>query len=374
ENPDEAFSLNAFWAAQDSASSDSLKARAARDSTARDSTAANKEKTLASFSKQLLENEQRNTLGSLDPRRQRSNLRGRAGRNTQNLQRQKKKRQRKKVTVPKNPRQLSKKLIERANSLAELYLLQFELPDSALKIYEYLLDHFGDAPERPRWLFSMAYLKDQQGDTLAADSLYRELIADFPGTEYSNFARKRLGLSYRQKEKDPAEELFCRAEDFLFKKNEPDSALFYYRQVLEKFPKSDFAPKALYAIGWVYDWVLFDNQKAREAYEELKEKYPKSPYSKEASVKIAALEQAKKREEAAAKGAKDSAQTKAKPAPAEKPPASALPRGFVEQSRVRRTGEEPAADEGRPAVKKARKKKQAVPQDSTLNRKRKKFE
>jgi TonB family protein len=67
---------------------------------------------------------------------------------------------------------------------------------------------------------------------------------------------------------------FLLAELYRETLNRPDSALREYQGLIETYPGSEQAPKALLAIGWLYESAYDDTAAAREAYREVLENYP----------------------------------------------------------------------------------------------------
>ena len=65
--------------------------------------------------------------------------------------------------------------------LAELYLLRFTQPDSAIERYHVLLRNFSESSYAPQALHNLGYIYAEiESDPEMADSLYRELIRRFP--------------------------------------------------------------------------------------------------------------------------------------------------------------------------------------------------
>ncbi|UCH82730.1 MAG: tetratricopeptide repeat protein [Candidatus Latescibacterota bacterium] len=83
---------------------------------------------------------------------------------------------------------------------------------------------------------------------------------------------------------------FDLAEIQLFQFNNYEKALEGYRKVLDDFPDSDLAPKAAYAIAYIYDDRLEDREQARQAYEFLMNRYPGSQQAEQARDKLARLD------------------------------------------------------------------------------------
>jgi len=199
------------------------------------------------------------------------------------------------IKIPSDPEEIKKMLIQKDLRLAELFYFQFSMSDSALNEYNNFIANFPDDPRVPKALFSMAYIyREDRKDTAAADSLYREIVQNYPKTDYAVEARKRLGLPPIEDQNLEAESLFLEAEKLNFDQNLPGEAIKKYREVIKKFPDSVYAPKAQYAIAWIYENELTSKDQALQAYEELKKEFPKTPYSAIADKKLRAVKAAEK--------------------------------------------------------------------------------
>jgi TolA-binding protein len=73
-----------------------------------------------------------------------------------------------------------------------------------------------------------------------------------------------------------AEAQFLLAEVSLEQYDDPNRALGEYQKVLDQFPDSPFAPRAAYAIAWIYHNRLDRKDKALEALDFLTSHYPES--------------------------------------------------------------------------------------------------
>jgi len=162
--------------------------------------------------------------------------------------------------------------------LAEMYLLELNEPDSALSAYGSVIEHFPETSYAPRSAYAISWIWDKvKGDSLQARRAYKRIVQDYPQTPYAQKARKWLGLPPLE-EKEPAKELFMKGEDFLLQE-EVDSALTYYARVAKGYPQSQFAPKALYALGWIYENREDSLRLAKEVYQNLIDQYPQSEYT-----------------------------------------------------------------------------------------------
>ncbi len=162
--------------------------------------------------------------------------------------------------------------------LAEMYLLELNDPDSALSAYRSVIEHFPETSYAPRSAYAISWIWDQvKRDSLQAEKAYERILNDYPQTPYAQKAREWLMLPPAE-EKDPAKELFLMGENS-FLQGEGDSALTYYQRVVDEYPQSQFAPKAMYAMGWIYENREDSLKLAKETYQNLIEEYPHSDYT-----------------------------------------------------------------------------------------------
>jgi TolA-binding protein len=199
-----------------------------------------------------------------------------------------------------------KDLAEKQLALAELMLIKFNKPDSAVNLYLNVLDAAADTVTSARALYSLAYtFEDYLDEKQVADSLYHKLVELYPYAPQAEGGRKTLGLPLLTDRVDSAEVLFKRAETLYMDDYNLDKSLDLYATVIEKYPDSPWAEKATYGIGWIYEHELYRYDQAISYYEQLLQENPQSSYAKILKPKIDAV--AKSRADSA-KAAADSTQ------------------------------------------------------------------
>ncbi len=171
--------------------------------------------------------------------------------------------------------------------LAELFYFQLARSDSALAHYWAAYYADPDSSSAAQALYPIAYiLRTVHQDTARADSLLRVIVERFPDLPQAEGARRALGLPRPPDQESLAATLFWRADSLLWEAQAPDSALALFASVRTRYPESDYAPRALYAIAWVLEQRLHDNERALEAYKQLLASYPDSPQGKAAKRKL----------------------------------------------------------------------------------------
>ncbi len=129
-------------------------------------------------------------------------------------------------------------------------------------------------------------------DPRKALTLFKNLIADFPESEFMEGARKRVDaleksirMHDRLAEREKLEQLL-RNGDF-------DGALREYLDILTKFPRSPQGDEALYAVGHIYadnSYHARDAAKALTFFKRLVNDFPDSEFRRESLVRIRILE------------------------------------------------------------------------------------
>jgi tetratricopeptide (TPR) repeat protein len=179
--------------------------------------------------------------------------------------------------------------------LAELYLTQLGKPDSALHEFKYLADNFPDSYLAPKALIAYGLLRrDYYDDTLSYDSVMRKVLKKYPRSDYIPEAIDLLGLSGTIADSGYAAKYYEKGESFIFDHQNLDSARYYFRMIVDSFPRSDLNAKARYALLWLtanydspgdsslyYEYALFadsfpNSEYGQAAENEIKEKIPKT--------------------------------------------------------------------------------------------------
>ncbi len=93
---------------------------------------------------------------------------------------------------------------------------------------------------------------------------------------------------------DPARVQFDLAEIEFFQFKNYEKAAEGYKKILDEFPTSEIAPKAAYALAYIYESQLVDLVKAKEAYEYVISHYPdtqQAQFAREAAERLQSREQ-----------------------------------------------------------------------------------
>ena len=188
---------------------------------------------------------------------------------------------------------INTKRAEAMYGLANLFLLNINLPDSAEAWYMRVIDEYAGSSYAPQATYSLAevYRTSREVDRARAAELYRTLIDTYPDSRYADEAKRILGLN-PDPQNDPAENAYARAEALLLD-GKVDSALVSLRSLIEKYPQSPVIAKSKYAIGWIYENLKSNPDSARDFYQQVYKEFPNSPYAGALKGKIPAPEAAR---------------------------------------------------------------------------------
>jgi TolA-binding protein len=183
-------------------------------------------------------------------------------------------------------------LITNKLQLAEIYMFQFGQMDSAMAQYDEIIELFPNHPSTAKAIYSKAFIfENEYQDKDKTDSLLYFLVHGFPDSYQADEARRILNLPMKNKQKDPVYELYKKAEGSLLSGRNLDNTISEFQLLAQDYPDSEYAPKALYATGWIYESMKFENEKALEIYQTIVETYPDSEYAKKVEKKITATTQ-----------------------------------------------------------------------------------
>ncbi len=197
------------------------------------------------------------------------------------------------ATRSDDPNKIAAELAKSKILLAEIFLFNFNRPDSAMREYLDVFEFFPQTEYAPQAMYSLAYILGDAPATLSMrDSILQVLALKYANTPQGHSAKRRLGRADTvAATKTP--DLFRQAEDNLIAKKNPQQALRLYQEFLQSQPEEKLAAQSLYAQGWIYEHELADNEQALAVYKKLVETYPNSPLARQVRPKIAAVEQMK---------------------------------------------------------------------------------
>ncbi len=170
--------------------------------------------------------------------------------------------------------------------LAGLFYLRLDLPDSALDWYGRMIRDYPLSAAVPKALYAMSEIHRSRQDSVAVDSLYRIILGEYGQSEYAQQVKRLRGMDIEDAEATAADKKYARAEKLL-EEGKIGQAIAAMRQIVRNSPRAAVAPKALYAIGWIYESVLVQNDSAAACYKRLMKAYPSTIYAKEVQPKVA---------------------------------------------------------------------------------------
>jgi TolA-binding protein len=199
-----------------------------------------------------------------------------------------------KITADSLKTLLSKNQLE----LGNLFLSEFNMPDSAYKYYYSNLTEYPDGPYFATSMFAMGSYYLTVENQKSADSLFNIIYDNYKDQSVVNAAAAKLNKPYIDLNYDPATEDYQQAEEYLLA-GDYYAAIDKFKDIPDLYPKSSIAPKAIYASGWIEENKLNDYPAAVESYDTLISKYPASDYVRVIAPKVTFYKQEKRKLETA---------------------------------------------------------------------------
>jgi tetratricopeptide (TPR) repeat protein len=185
------------------------------------------------------------------------------------------------LTVPLPPLETVDSLLAYYKTeLGGLFYSTIGVMDSAEAWYRRLVIDHPYSKLVPRALFTLAqiYAQDTTVAQSKSDSLHNEIVNLFPNSEFAVESRRILGQSPRVKKKDEAESAYARAEELMDAGNNR-AAIDTFASIVDRYPSSPLAPKAQYAVGWLYEHMNSHLDSAIVSFQKLVRLYPTSQYT-----------------------------------------------------------------------------------------------
>lgn len=156
---------------------------------------------------------------------------------------------------------------------------QLQMKDSATSRFK-LASQIGldKNPATARYIYAYSRTVQDSFPDLA-DSLLELLVDKYPRTEYGREAIARQGYTSNYLI-DTAADLFRSGKQLMRNKDYP-FALSQFDKVYKGFPKSTYAPRAIYTSGWLFEKDLKNVDSALYYYQLLLKLYPASDYAKD---------------------------------------------------------------------------------------------
>jgi len=189
---------------------------------------------------------------------------------------------------------LSKNQLE----LGNLFLSEFDMPDSAYKYYYSNLTEYPDNHYYATSMFAMGSYYLTVNNQKSADSLFNIIYDNYKDESVVNAAAAKLGKPFIDLNYDPALEEYKQAEGYLLA-GDYYAAINKLKDIPQLYPKSSIAPKAIYASGWIEENKLNDYNAAVESYDTLVAKYPASEYVRVIAPKVSFYKQEKRKQQTA---------------------------------------------------------------------------
>jgi outer membrane protein assembly factor BamD (BamD/ComL family) len=184
--------------------------------------------------------------------------------------------------------------------IAELFLFKLSETDSALALLAKMDSTLEDPVLKARAAYTRAFIYDEfKQDTSNAYHLYRNIIENFPQTNYAKQAQANMGLQVSIKTKeDLARDFFLKAEEAWINAqkipveniDETDAAyqkaIILYDSVIVDFPETQTALQAMYVKGYILAEEIGSPDSAQVLWGKLAREHYRTPWGKAAKERL----------------------------------------------------------------------------------------
>lgn len=175
-------------------------------------------------------------------------------------------------------------------NLGVSFFVSLERPDSAVYWLTMLLNDYPRSKYAPQALYVMveAYRSTQQ--QTKTDSLYGVLLSEYPQSIYALNLKKVGEESGVASVTDSLDSSYAAAL-LLLDAGKVSVALTHLESIATSNSKKEIVAKAQYAVGWIYENILFSNDSALTHYRLLVEQQPQSIYAERVRRRLAGLDE-----------------------------------------------------------------------------------
>ncbi len=195
-------------------------------------------------------------------------------------------------TININPDSLLFLKTKNQMELATIFFLDLNLLDSAEYWFLQALSSKYRDNFAPKAYYSLIEIYKLMGYDQKADSFYNILVNEYPKSEYSQYVQKIRGENNNYIESD-SEQLYEKALQSI-ENNKTSEAIKILRKIVLADTSSRYNIKSIYTMGWLYENILKNNDSAKFYYRILIDKYPQSLYTQEIVGKVAVAEDTSK--------------------------------------------------------------------------------
>jgi len=178
--------------------------------------------------------------------------------------------------------------------LGNLLFTEFDNPDSAFKYYQMSLQEKKNNPNAAQIYYALGNYYLSKGDRSKAKEMFRYIYDNYKDNPIMNEAARQLGKPVFDFEKDEIAEKYTKAEAKLDSSNYKE-AIKSFLKIYRENPKSKYAAKSLYTIGWIFENKLEKPDSAASFYDTLNSKYRSSEFARAVVVKLTGYKQEQRR-------------------------------------------------------------------------------
>jgi tetratricopeptide (TPR) repeat protein len=171
--------------------------------------------------------------------------------------------------------------------LAELFIYSLRKQDSAVHYLNEAYEQSGDYDFKAKVLFALASLYKSSGDEANSTKVLEKIITEYPTSPVVNSSKRILNLPVEDESvmKETVDSIYLDAEN-KFNGKQYSPALDEFKNIIANYASSKYYARSNYAAGWIFENVLNKPDSAYFYYSNIIQLAPKSPLVQLVSGKI----------------------------------------------------------------------------------------
>ena len=166
--------------------------------------------------------------------------------------------------------------------LADLEAFNFNRMDKGIEFLNKIISENPNSSFHPKSMFTLAFIYENSGDSLKADSARNLLLETYPNSEYASYISSGVQVELKEQETK-----FSEAEAQISVNTE--KAIQLFKEVMELDEKNELAVSAAFTVGYHYDGST-QLDSALKYFNWIVENHPNSPQYKNANERIQILQ------------------------------------------------------------------------------------
>jgi len=186
----------------------------------------------------------------------------------------------------KNYENICKEESDTRFALSELYFSTSGWMDSALVHLKTIVEELSTTQNTPYAYYMLSNIYQAKKNDELSNKYFDELIEKFPKSDIVFYIKNVNNELPYNTEIEKSKSIYLSAEKLIFEKSNYKDGIDSLKKIYNEYPKTPYAAKSLYTIGWVYEYYFGDSTRTIEYYNKILEDYPYTRYARQGEKRL----------------------------------------------------------------------------------------